>query len=78
MGEIGFPTVINLKVEENEVVKRHRKKAEADLTAEISEEESQKVKEIAEKHNQWVEKLNEVYSDAVIYNMDYNQNIILA
>ena len=35
---IGPPNVVNLKVEENELIKRQRKKAESDVNAEITEE----------------------------------------
>ena len=42
---------MNLRVEENEQIKRGRKKAEGDINAEISEEEVAKAKENSEKNN---------------------------
>jgi hypothetical protein len=35
--EIGCPSVINLRVESNELIKRMRMKAESDINAEVSE-----------------------------------------
>lgn len=41
---VGPATVLNLKVEEKELVRRTRKKAEADLTAEVGQEELAKIR----------------------------------
>lgn len=40
--EVGCPNVINLKVDPTDIIKRGRKKAEGDVNAEISEEETAK------------------------------------
>jgi hypothetical protein len=36
--QVGPPTVINLKVEEKELIRRTRRKNEADVNAEVTEE----------------------------------------
>lgn len=41
---VGAPIVINLKVDERELIRRTRKKAEGDLNAEVGEEELAKAK----------------------------------
>ncbi len=41
---VGPPTVLNLKVDEKELIRRTRKKAEGDLNAEVGEEELAKAK----------------------------------
>ena len=51
---VGPPTVLNLRVDDNEQIKRGRKKAEGDVNAEISEEEAGKAKENNEKNGEWV------------------------
>ena len=51
---LGAPLVINLKVEADEQIKRARKKAEGDLAAEVSEEETAKAAEMTQKNSEWV------------------------
>ena len=40
----GPPTILNLKLEEQDLITRTRKKNEGDLAAEVSEEETAKAK----------------------------------
>ena len=41
---VGAPIAINLKVDERELIRRTRKKAEGDVNAEVGEEELAKAK----------------------------------
>lgn len=54
---LGSPHLINLKVDADEQIKRARKKAEGDLAAEVSEEETAKATEATQKNEQWIESL---------------------
>lgn len=67
-----MPHVINLQVEANEQIKRSRKKAEADVNAEINEEEANKAKDSTEKNRAWIENLSHIAPSASIYKVDYN------
>ena len=56
---VGAPCVINLKVEDNELIMRNRKKNEGDLKAEVTEEDTTRTKETVGKNNDWINKLHE-------------------
>lgn len=75
---LGAPHVINLRIEADEQIKRMRKKAEGDLTAEVSEEETAKANELLEKNSRWCECLYEHAPSSKIYQVDYKFPQLLA
>lgn len=75
---VGPPVVLNLKAEEKELIRRTRKKNEGDLTAEVSEEEAAKAKEVIDKNDQWTEQLTARCSSSTIYNIDFTPQLIMA
>jgi len=74
----GPPTVLNLKVDEKELIRRTRKKNEADLAAEVTEEEAAKIKEVITKNAEWAEQMGARCPLATIYQIDFSQQLILA
>lgn len=74
----GPPLVINLKTDDKELTRRTRKKNEADLAAEVSEEEAAKIKEAIAKNADWADQLGARCPLAVLYQVDFSQPLIQA
>lgn len=70
--------MLNLKVDEKELIRRTRKKNEADLAAEVTEEESAKIKEAIAKNSDWADQLGTRSPQTTIYQIDFSQQLILA
>jgi broad-specificity NMP kinase len=75
---VGPATVLNLKVDERELIRRTRKKAEGDLAAEVGEEELAKAKEALTKNAEWTENLAARSPLSTLYQVDFSQQLILA
>lgn len=78
MKVVGPPTVLNLKVEEKELIRRTRRKNEADVNAEVGEEEAAKIKESIAKNADWTEQFASKSPLSRLYQIDFNQQILLA
>lgn len=65
-------------MEPTELIKRTRKKAEADVNAEVSEEDLAKANESIAKNCEWIERLAEFGPSSKIFQVDYSQPQILA
>jgi hypothetical protein len=75
---VGPPTILNLKVEEKELIRRNRKKNEADVNAEVTEEEAAKTKEGISKNSDWAEQFTNKSPLSKIYQIEFSQQLILA
>ena len=54
ISEVGAPLIINIKVDTKNLIRRYRKKAETDVNAEVTEEDTQRTEAAIEKNNNWV------------------------
>lgn len=75
---VGPPTVLNLKVEEKELTRRTRKKNEADVNAEVGEEEAAKMKEGVAKNLDWTDQFASKSPLSRLYQIDFNQQVLIA
>lgn len=78
MKVVGPPTVLNLKVEEKELIRRTRRKNEADVNAEVGEEEAAKIKESIAKNVEWTDQFANKSPLSRLYQIDFNQQILVA
>lgn len=78
VSKIGSPVVINLRVGENELIKRTRKKAEADVNAEVTEEEKVKAKESLTKNEEWTDHFIKKSPLTLLFQVDFSQPLILS
>ena len=74
----GPPTILNLKCDEKELIRRARKKAEGDLNAEVGEEEAAKAKEGIAKNIEWTDQFTSRCTNTTLFQIDFNQQMILA
>jgi hypothetical protein len=75
---VGPPIVLNLKVEEKELIRRTRRKNEADLAAEVGEEEAAKTKEVIAKNSEWAEQFSNKSPLSTLYQIEFSQPLIQA
>jgi broad-specificity NMP kinase len=75
---VGPAIVLNLKVDERELIRRTRKKAEGDLAAEVNEEELAKAKESLAKNAEWSDLFSNKSPLSTIFQIDFSQQLILA
>ena len=73
----GPPTILNLKLEEQDLITRTRKKNEGDLAAEVSEEETAKAKEGIEKNAEWTDSVIAKSPLTLLYQIDFSVPLIL-
>lgn len=74
----GPPTIINLKTDEKEMIKRYRKKTDADVNGEITEDDTKAASEKIAKNAEWIDQFGSRCPNATIYQIDFSPQLILA